>query len=110
MAYSGSTAASTAANPPILIGGGLVKSVSASTVTLSRQLWMYASTDSTTLAMGANYFTDAYYIGMRQNDVVIHTWQSSVGSSQVLQIATLGAVTTAGAALTTGSMISSTFG
>mgnify|MGYP003394014568 FL=1 len=109
MAYSGSTAASSVANPPFLVASGIVRSAASSTVSLGRQLWLYASTDSSTLAFGSNYFTDAFYIGMRQNDVVIQTYQSSVGSSQVLQIGSLGAVTTAGAALTTGGTITSTF-
>ena len=108
MAYSGSTAASSLANPPINITSAFSRTVSVSTVPLGRSLWMYSSTDSTTLALGANYFTDAYYLGMRQGDVVINTWQSSAGSSQVMQIAMVGAVTTNGAALTTGSMLSST--
>lgn len=109
MAYQSSTLGATSANPPRLLVASMAGSNPASTVPFGPSMWMYQSTDSTTLAFGSNYFTDAQALGMRQNDIVFVQCQSSVGSSQVLAIGSLSAVTTSGANLTTGGAITSTF-
>ena len=77
MAYNGSTAGSTAANPPILmasaLGGKILNNGSTINGTgggAGGQLWFYSSTDSSTAPFTANYFTDAFYIGMKGGDVV----------------------------------------
>lgn len=108
MAYSGSTAASSVANPPVqfarAIGGGLN--------TLSTQgtgggLWVYNSSHSSTQLTDSNFFTDAYYLGMKAGDLVFFV--GSTGSSGACGFGVLGAVTTSGAALTsTGGIVSST--
>lgn len=108
MAYTGTTAASSVQNPPMRIGG----SVSGITQTLSTggsgcSLWMYNSSNGTTDALVANFFTDAYRLGMRKGDVVI--MQGCTGTTVNLVIGVLGAVTTDGACIgSTGSMLSST--
>lgn len=109
MPYQSSTLGATSANPPRLLVASMGGLNPASTVPFGPSLWVYQSTDSTTLAQGANYFTDAQSLGMRQNDVVIVQSQSSVGSSVVLVIGSLSAVTTSGANLSTGGAVSSTF-
>lgn len=113
MAYQGSTAASSVANPPVYIGGRiggpkLASSTGSSTLSLGRGVWLYQSTDSSTLVTASGYFTDAYYLGMKQNDVVICVSQSSAAAGQTLNIAALGAVTTSGAGLSSTSLIEST--
>lgn len=108
MAYLGSTAS--APNPPIRIGGvvgGVVNT--ASTGSGGGQLWLWDSSNGTTDALAANYFSDAKRLGMRKGDVVIMV--GCTGSTVGLVIGVLGAVTTDGACIaTTGSFISSTFG
>ena len=67
------------------------------------------STVQADLASIANYFSDAKSLGMKQGDVVICvSMTSSVSSSQVLMLGTVGAVSTAGTQLSTFSFISST--
>ncbi len=110
MSYSGATAASSLANPPVLLAaavGGKVNTTS--TGGNGSQLWMYNSSNGTTDTLVSNFFTDAYYLGMRKGDVVIA--QGCTGSTVNILIGVLGAVSTAGAAIaSTGAFISSTFG
>lgn len=107
--YSGATAASSIANPPVRIGG----TISGYMNTLSTggnggQLWLYNSSNGSTDALAANYFTDAYYLGMRKGDVIIMA--GCTGTTVNLLMGVLGSVTTAGGAIaSTGAIISSTF-
>jgi hypothetical protein len=122
MSYSGSTAASTLANPPLLISSGMVKTVLNNGSTINgagkgsgAQLWLYTSTNSGTEASsGTNsgqFFADAYNLGMKNGDVVM-----MIGATAATTVGfTMGVVqgitsTGAGAYLSTGSMVSSTFG
>ena len=58
----------------------------------------------------ASFFTEAFYIGMKQGDIVLGAQASSAGSTtQIAYLGVLGAVTTAGAALSTGGTMTSTF-
>lgn len=109
MAYSGATAASSVANPPVRLGGTMSGYMNTlSTGGNGGQLWMWNSSNGTTDAFAANYFTDAFYLGMRKGDVII--MQGCTGSTVNINIGVLGAVTTNGAALaSTGAFISSTF-
>ena len=108
MSYSGATAASSVANPPIqiarAIGGGLN---TLSTAGTGGGLWMYNSSHSSTQLTDTAFFSDAYYLGMKQGDIVMYC--GSTGSSGAVGMGILGAVTTAGAALaSTGGIVSST--
>lgn len=115
MAYNGSTAASTLANPPVLmfagVGGRVLNNGSTlggSGAGMGLQMWMYSSTDSSTAPFAANYFTDAKALGMRAGDVVLQV--GATGSTVGVSLNVLGAVSTSGAAYaSTGAQISSTF-
>ena len=127
MAYYGSTQASSIANPPRQLIAGFANNagVVGSTAFLSTQgstaayanapggtgggLWYYVSTNATTDLTVANFFSDAWYLGMRPGDIVMGAQFSSAGSSVTTFMGALGSVSTAGAALTTGSLITSTF-
>lgn len=122
MAYLGTTAASSVSNPPIQLIGGMgagadSRIAGGSTLYISndwkassagtykqgqgfgQQLWMYHTTDMTSAILAANYFSDAGVMGVRPGDVFIMVSQgSTVGSSQMLRIAVVSAVSTAGAA------------
>ena len=75
-------------NPPAL----LVKRVGK-----SGAVWWYASTDAIAVVDGANYFSNALELGMKQNDVIFIA--NTTGN--LLTIGKVGAVTAAGAAATT---------
>lgn len=118
MAYSGTTAASSLANPPAVIAGGVIGRAAHSSQ-LSTNLagykqggmvWFYSSTNLTTDIVAANFFTEGYYMGMQAGDIVIGNQYSSLGSSIQTFIGSIVSVTTSGAALSTGSLITSTFG
>jgi hypothetical protein len=113
MAYSGTTAASSVANPPNLVASALTGRLTASssaTVGGGGQVWQYSSTNLTTDMTAANFFAEAYYIGMKQGDIVMGAQASSAGSTtQIAYVGVLGAVSTAGAALSTGGTMTSTF-
>lgn len=121
MSYSGSTAGSTLANPPALIASGITKialnngsTINGTAKGSGMQLWMYSSTNSGTEASsGTNsgtFFSDAYYLGMKNGDVMIMV--GATGATTVgLTIGVIQGITSTGQGgyLSTGSMVSSTF-
>lgn len=122
MAYLGTTAASSVSNPPIAMFGGMgagadARIASGSTLYINndwkastagtyktgqgfgQQLWMYHTTDMTSAILAANYFSDAGVMGVRPGDVFIMVAQgSTLGTSQMLRLAVVASVSTAGAA------------
>lgn len=108
MAYSGTTAATP--NPPVLIASGLGIGRGSSALTGgNKQVWLYNSSNLSTDLTSANFFSDAWYLGMRPGDIVMGTQYTSAGSSVVSFVASVPSVTTAGAALSTGGLMTSTF-
>ena len=98
MAYKGSTELSSVANPP-RNASGFFSPRSASALPSSvggQNLWLYNTTESCTDIVTANFFTDAFYIGMKQGDIVMGSF--TTGSSVSFFAGVLGAVTTNGAA------------
>lgn len=111
MAYSGTTAATSVSNPPVkiaaAIGGGLNTTAFAAQTAGPRNVWLYNTSNQTTEMQASNFFVDAFYLGMKTNDIVCGA--ITTGSSVSVYFAVLGAVTTNGAALgTTGGIVSST--
>ena len=128
MSYYGATQASSIANPPrqliapfatnpVLAGSTQYLSTQGSTATNNANapggggggLWYYASTNLTTDLTGANFFSDGFYLGMRAGDVVLGAQFSSLGSTVTTFQGAIQSVSTAGASLSTGSLITSTF-
>lgn len=119
MAYSGATASSSLANPPRCIAGGALYGVAGATTGLSTSpnspnnqggsVWFYASTNLTTDIVASNFFSDGYYIGMRPGDMVMGVQFSSAGSSVTSFMGAITGVSTNGASLSTGSVVTSTF-
>lgn len=109
MAYSGATAASSVANPPMRISGGLGGINQGSTATGGgRGLWFYGSSNGSTQLQDANFFTDAYYLGMKAGDLLL--FAGATGSSAFCGMGIIGTVSTAGAAIaSTGGSMTSTF-
>lgn len=128
MAYFGSTQASSIANPPRQLIGPMAQNPAqlGSTMYLSTQgstaannanapgggggsLWFYASTNLTTDLSAANFFSDGFYLGMRPGDVVQGAQFTSLGSSVITFLGAITLVSTAGAQMSSGSLITSTF-
>ena len=118
MAYSGATAASSLANPPRAViqdicsppnTTGLSTAPTANPGGQGGGLWYYASTNATTDLTASNFFTDGFYLGMRPGDVVFGAQFTSAGSSVVTFQGAIIGVSTSGASLSTGSLITSTF-
>ena len=115
MAYLGSTAASTVANPPVRISAGSLtqRSVNESTsVTEGHSLWMYNSTHALTDLQGANFFTDAKRLGMANGDVLMAVCivgaDGESSTSHIMATGVITGVSTSGANLSTGGTASST--
>lgn len=128
MAYYGTTQASSIANPPrqmvapfatnpALVGSTNYLTTQGSTYANNSNapggagggLWFYASTNLTTDLVAANFFSDGFYLGMRAGDIVQGAQFSSLGSTVTTFMGAITSVTTAGASLSTGSLITSTF-
>lgn len=102
MAYSGSTAATTAQNVPVGLlpnatptygaAGQILGSSLHTTAAFAGggfQIWKYNSSDASTLLQGAGYFTDGLALGMRIGDILIHARQSSLGTSPTMVMGVL---------------------
>lgn len=128
MAYFGSTQLSSVANPPRMLVAPFASNpaLSGSTQFLSTQgstaannanapgggggnLWFYTSTNLTTDLTAANFFSDGFYLGMKAGDIVQGAQFSSLGSTVTTFMGAIVSVSTAGASLTTGSLMTSTF-
>ena len=109
MAYAGTTAASSVANPPMAMWAPAIRGVSdVSTASGGgRRLWLYNSSNATSDQLASNFFTDAWYLGMKQGDIVLGT--IATGSSVSVFLGVLSSVTTNGANLaSSGGLLSST--
>ena len=94
MAYSGTTAATTASNPPVQIARAVGNfnpniAVVGSTASMlaaggGAGVWLYQSVDSSTLIQVPGYFTDGGYLGIKNGDILIGEYASSVGSTVVI--------------------------
>jgi len=93
MAYTGTTAATSLQNPPLCLARGMGYTVNQAGAVLGSTalgqtggngLWYYASTDTSTLTQAAGYFTDGQSLGMRQGDILLSCYASSVASTTVL--------------------------
>lgn len=128
MAYFGSTQLSSIANPPrqlvapfatnpAIMGSTMYLSTQGSTAANNANgpggggggLWYYASTNATTDLTASNFFSDGFYLGMRPGDPIICASFTSLGSSVQTAIGCIVSVSTAGASLSTGSLMTSTF-
>lgn len=128
MAYFGTTAATSVSNPPRQLIMPLAQNaaIPGSTQFLSTQgstaannpngpggggggLWFYTSTNLTTDLTAANFFSDGFYMGMSAGDVVIGNQFTSLGSSVITFTGSIVSVSTAGATMSTGTLITSTF-
>lgn len=118
MAYSGSTAATTIANPPRRIAGGLATPPQSTGLTTAPtagpgaqggSIWYYCSTNATTDLTASAFFTDGWYLGMRPGDLVLGAQFTSAASSVVTFWGAVASASTAGASLSTGSLVTSTF-
>ena len=125
MAYSGTTAATSARNLPVLLVRGLgtqtstaaallfsTASTSYDKVTGGTGLWVYQSSDPTTTIVGTlNYFTDGLQLGMKNGDVIICQAATSGGSTAGFLMGMACLVTTDstnGFGVATGSLMLST--
>ena len=117
MAYSGTTAATSLANPPRQILSASMSLVATTGLTTAPaapngqggSLWYYNSTNQSTDIVATNFFTDGKTLGMRPGDMVMGVQFTSAGSSVITFYGVITGVSTSGASLSTGSLITSTF-
>lgn len=112
MAYVGSTAASTVANPPNRISHGLLSQDNfeqSTSVSNGGAVWSYTSTNLTTDLNESNFFTDGHTLGMRPGDILISaTFSTESSTGSILYLGVVNAVSTSGASLSTEGFITST--
>jgi hypothetical protein len=121
MAYAGTTAASTASNPPRLLiprVGGVPGSSRLSTASgggmdpwrmQTGAVWLYASSHPTATVAATGFFTDGEKLGMRPGDLMFTVKWTTAGSSVTVALGVIQRISTAGAAsLSTSVQITST--
>lgn len=91
MAYQGSTAASTLANPPVLVTQGIARATSGARIT--PRAWVYVSTHISSDVSAANFFTDGLELGMKVNDQLLH-YTSTGGIITSHTVLVVGSTTT----------------
>lgn len=111
MAYKGSTELSSVANPPAALFSGMSgrrsTNIMTSTAVLGRTIWFHNTTDSSTDLISTTYFTDGYYLGMKEGDLILGA--ACTGSSVSVFMGVIGVVTTAGCGIaSSGGHLSST--
>ena len=111
MSYRGTTELSSVANPPRCLSAGMwgVRSTSVITSTnvLGQNVWLYNTTDGSTEMVSTTYFTDGFYLGMKEGDLIMGSIDT--GSSVSVYMGAIGVVTTAGCGLaSSGGFVSST--
>lgn len=110
MAYFGSTAASSVANPPRQLLSAGFSGAAASTGLLPQavlgtpngqggSLWHYCSTNTTAEVVASNFFTDGKALGMRPGDLVLGVGFATSGTSGVGWMGVVSQVSTSGASL-----------
>ena len=125
MAYLGSTQATSLANPPVCINPGVIARGNPGSTALSTAIpsdgsrsayatqggatWRYVSSHGSTEVCDTAFFSDAWYIGIRPGDRLEGLQWTTAGSSLVSYSGYFASVSTAGANLTTGGIITSTF-
>lgn len=119
MAYSGTTAATSLANPPrnvLSAAMSVMSGTTGMTTTPSAPggqgggLWYYSSTNLTTDFTASGFFSDGKTLGMRPGDIVICAQFTSAGSSVITSLGAITSISTAGAAtMALGSVMTSTF-
>jgi hypothetical protein len=117
MAYSGSTAASSVSNPPRALVQGIGANHGTTGLTTAPSapsaqgggLWFYSSTNATTDIVASGFFTDGKSLGMRPGDMMFGVQFTSAGSSVITFTGAITGVSTSGASLSTGSLVTSTF-
>lgn len=118
MAYSGTTAATSLANPPrqMLVASMSMTATTGLSTTPSAPngqggaMWYYSSTNLTTDLTATNFFSDGKTLGMHPGDMVMGVQFSSAGSTVTSFMGAIVGVSTSGASLSTGSLMTSTFG
>lgn len=111
MAYKGSTELSSVANPPRCITAGMFSPRSTAVLPAEvggQNVWLYNSTETSSgFITTTNYFTDGYYLGMKQGDLIMGA--VTTGSSVSVYMGVIGAVSTVGACIaSSGGQLSST--
>lgn len=117
MAYNGSTAASSVANPPRCVAAPMVTQISRGSSSLQGGthngfgggVWAYVSTDIVGTVAGSSYFSDGYTLGMRPGDFVLGGYHSTAGTSVEVFIGIVTEVSSAsgGATMRAGTLASS---
>ena len=107
MAYLGTTAGSTSANPPVHVAGPMTNLNNSAGLTGAR-LWMMQTTDTAGTIEAANFITDGKQLGMTAGDVLLAIISSAASTTPTMLFAPIVSVTTSGVTLSTG-YLSSTY-
>lgn len=103
MTYFGSTAVSTAANPPVvldaIVGGKFQYPGVLTTSPRGGKVWLYSSTNAPADVDDAGAFTDGGVLGMQKGDVLIAVFNGGAASTDAYVF--LGALNSTESSLTT---------
>ena len=116
MAYNGSTAATSVANPPRCIVQSFTSRGAYTSTALSGQasgvdvnnqggsLWTYVSTDAVGTVITTGYFSDGDKLGMHPGDHVMGVVTSTNGATVTAYYGVITSVSTNGATLSAGTV------
>lgn len=114
MAYAGTTAGSTSANPPVVIAQAMSGTIgNAAPGPTGSKVWFYTSTAAFTDMVGSSasaYITDGYALGMKAGDLIMghcNGTATSMSSAQAY-LGVIGGVNTSSGAWLSSSPVWST--
>lgn len=99
--YVGSTATSTAANPPVVLGsviGGRIQYANTGTTSVlgnlptgaaGGKLWFYSSTNLGSDTAAAGFFNDGTALGMSAGDVILGVFSSAASTAPYIYLGAL---------------------
>ena len=106
--YYGATAASTLANPPVVIGQTMSGSLNNSPGYLGAKLWFYSSSNASTDISNSECFSDGQALGMQVGDVVLCVKAASTAEANPIVFLTPVIAVSSTGAYTSTAVISST--
>lgn len=105
--YNGSTASSTAANPPLVLVGSLANVTNSPGLT-GGKFWFYTSTNVAVDMTAPAAFIDGAALGMKVGDVVCGVTAAAGSSSPILYFGCVGLVTASSGASLSSNVLTST--
>jgi hypothetical protein len=105
--YNGTTAGSTSANPPLVVGQTMANVTNSPGLT-GGKIWFYTSTNVAADLTAPAAFTDGHSMGMKVGDIMLGVTSSAGSSAPIFFAGVVGLVTASSGAGLSSNVLTST--